>query len=430
MRGRALVAVTVAASLAMAGGFVLTPVALSGGSFAYQTAPDSTVASVVKSPYTTRCWGGVNQACDDLYNVPSDGYNADSVSQVVSSIAVAASSSGFAPTLADLLPTVPEIAIGLGGAFVGYEVGNLFYNWLSSDWGGLPASSAPCGTASVNGSQCDVVRVLAGTRVCIGNTFNGNANWWTVPTNGMLLETTVSAYQDWTFISACSGGGLQPVTVEPAYSSSPESAVNALGYSAKETDTGLHGVHSREAYVWFQPGSGSYDFSLTSVGTSSVPTDVTCRGTGWNGYGCTGTTFNNANPSDATVATALRNLLSQDEYGVSSLTISCVLSGDCTSTAVDTTFTMPDCYGDTVSDCLASMNWLGFTGTLEQSIAATPDYTLPAGVVLSTSPRAGLLASQPWRARSPMPTRTQIVAVGSSKTLMARRVRTSRMPSM
>jgi len=65
-----------------------------------------------------------------------------------------------------------------------------------------------------------------------------------------------------------------------------------------------------------------------------------------------------------------------------------MISGDCPSTPIASSFTMPDCYGLTPGDCLTSMNWLGFTGTLETTVAGTADYTVPAGTVLSTNPAA------------------------------------------
>jgi hypothetical protein len=170
--------------------------------------------------------------------------------------------------------------------------------------------------------------------------------------------------------------------------------------------------------VFFNAGayhSTPSGFNLANIGTSAPPqepTNLLCGGTGYNGYGCSGGAFKVGSSTDATIAQALRQKLTApgDTCGGApcpwgdnggdpdasttydnSNTISCVLAGDCSATPLVPSFTMPDCYGLTASACLANMQTLGFTGTLDSSIASSGDLdiTQSAGAVLFTDPTAG-----------------------------------------
>ncbi|MGH3630250.1 MAG: hypothetical protein ACRDRL_22760, partial [Sciscionella sp.] len=378
---RIAVVVVVAAGLAGFVGLVSTPVALSGGgSFAWETAPDATVASFVTSPSTPQAWAGAGAAALSLYALAQNGYNAAAAGDVSTAIEDAAIAVGV-----DIDPwaLVGSIAIGVAGSYIAYKAGPLYYHWLNTEWG-----------SDGNGVLYypSFMPVRAGQSVCIGTAVNGSPVSWTAPADGWYLNGGGN--------SPCSTGGgavswnqnSSNVRVGGVYVSTTEASV-AADFGAASTDTGLElGADRKTSLIWYHEGAvragPPAGFDVDSVGTSTTQTTLPCSGSGYNGYGCTGMAFNNANPSTADTANALRSELSQATSSAP-WTISCVISDDCPTTAVAPSFTMPNCYGLMPADCQSSLNWVGFTGTLDASTAAAAaDYTQPAGVVLSTDPAA------------------------------------------
>ncbi|HET7648165.1 MAG TPA: PASTA domain-containing protein [Gaiellaceae bacterium] len=139
---------------------------------------------------------------------------------------------------------------------------------------------------------------------------------------------------------------------------------------------------------------------------SGQPITLSC--TPYQGWipGCTAGAYNLGNPGSAVIADALRAQLTAtsdtcagapcpwgaaggDATHTNSTVVSCVLTG-CPSTALASTFTMPDCWGMTTSTCDAAMRALGFTGTLSTTTASAGEavYDQPAGAVIATDPAA------------------------------------------
>ncbi len=388
MSGRVRVSIVMAVAAMLGGivGFASTPVASSGGDgFAWQTAPDSTLAPLVKSPYTAQCWGGTGLGCENLYNLPQDGYSASATSAVVGALAVAGENAGWA---IDPWGLAARITVGAAGSYLLYKAQSEWFSWLDSSWGETSAS----GITSASWQH-----VSAGQSIYFHDQ-SGNTKVWSVPSAGYLLESPpfYGSYGNGSSVAACgyiNGHYWKPADFGTGAIDDANCTAAYSQFGNGVTDTGYLIGPGAHLDVWFRPvAAGTAALPLNGVSTSQPAGEtqnLNCTGTGYNGLGCTGSTFNNANPSDATVAGALRSVLSEDEMGVASLTVSCVISGDCTSTAFDTSFAMPDCYGLTPDACQTSMNWLGFTGTLQTSIAAGVDYTQPAGVVLSTVPGIG-----------------------------------------
>lgn len=234
------------------------------------------------------------------------------------------------------------------------------------------------------------VHVNAGASICLGEGPTGNTVEWPAPSAGYFLNNTGES----TWCS--SAGGIVEWNQTSSgfreggsYSGQPVSKVTA-GFGSATVDTGLklNGDTSDEL-VWFHAatsGAAPPGFAVSSVSASPNTQTLTCSGTGYDDYGCNGGAFKNANPSSSAIADAYRSELSQDSLAAS--TVSCVISADCETTNVAESFTMPDCYGLSTSDCLFDMQMLGFTGSLQTSIAGTADYTQPAGLVISTDPAA------------------------------------------
>lgn len=376
----------------------------------WATASDLTISNYVQSPYTPQQWGGDGASAEDLYNLVADGYNASQVQSMEAALEQAGEQVGEDP---NPWAVVANVAINVGGTYLAYKARGLWFHWLSSEWGdAVTGQTNGCVAAATDlTSNCTLWRIKAGTQLCIG--YKGAAQTavtWTAPSDGLLLAGNTTNLFTSSFSGPCNGyNSWNPVAL-PSSNTTAVAAVNASAGPAFETDSGLSYTPGNDFIIWFQKISGTWAGGAHPAGfpndhiepytTQPIPTGDLGRYVG--------------TPTVTQIANAFRQQLTDpsDTCGGSpcpwgnnggspgvlqthhnSWNMSCLISGTCSSTSISATFDMPNCYGMTFDGCNLAIEQLGFTGTLVEGTAGSPDYSIPAGDVISTDPAAGAAES-------------------------------------
>lgn len=326
-------------------GFLSTPVASSDPGSILAAAPDSQVAGFVTSSYTPQSYGGDGTSLESAYNLIPDGYNRSATDEVLGSLEDTAQGEIY-----DINPWTffPALVMSTAGVYIGYKTQSLWFHWLSNQWG------TNAGSVLVSPEW---VPVHANVPVCVGESPSGGTVNLVSSTDGYIFEA--SAGSGW-----C-GPGDGPVSwdgVAPHVWVSGQST-NLISESTIANDLGTGptvslGVKlqfmSGNAQVWFRSsalGVPAAGFLVDGVSPTSLPTTLNCTGTGYEGLGCTGSTFTNGNPTTSAIANEFRTVLGEPQYSDAQKTFACVVAGNCTTTPVSPSYTMPDCWAFTVADC-------------------------------------------------------------------------------
>jgi hypothetical protein len=378
-RWRIAVLAVVVAGFAGFVGFVSTPTANSDAWSVISSAPDSTLATLVKTPQTVAAWAGSAFSSSSLFSLPG-GYNTAAAGGVAGDLETAGVAAEITINPWLLIAAGGFLAFGAVSAYIAYQNGSQYDHWSSSSLG-------------TNASGVlylpRLVAVQSGQSVCIGESPSGGTVSWTASSDGYILEAnTGSGWCSSSWGPVAWDGSSSHVWINGVSTGSVSEATVAQDHGLANIDVEAKlQFMSADAQIWFLAtplGSAPPGFHLDNVTTTSLSTTLNCSGTGFDGFGCTGSSFNTATPTDAQLADALRNVLSTDSP--SQNIVACYITGTCPSTAIAPYFSMPDCYGFTNSDCESAMEGLGFTGTLNEDEADVPDYTQPAGVVIATDP--------------------------------------------
>ena len=361
---------------------------------------DPALAGLVTAPSAALAFQGSANPSLSLFDPSLDGNGA--AINLRGAIGAAAERSGFLDV--DPFAFVAAVAVTTVGAVVVSTGQGLFWHWLDDQWGAAPATSSPCGAASTGGSECQPVFFSAGQPLCVGVASNGTGVTTPAPESGFYVETT----RPWWDNPGCGTGG----TILSVASNDTSALATASSIFPAPVTLPVTICKSvcGNAVVFMKPGTGTSEpdgFHLDRVDSSGT---VIGRFLWPHSNG----DFTGTLPSNSDAANALRyeitgpddtcagsacpwgsGAVSQAQANEQQNIANCVLTPTCQTDVLSPTFTMPNCAGMVPSDCETAMNDLGFTGTLDQSVA-TPDvadYTQAPGVVLSTSPMYGLAVS-------------------------------------
>jgi hypothetical protein len=237
---------------------------------AWATASDATLASLVSAPYTAQEWGGTSYASASIFDLADPSNSDDSVFNFVQAQTLASTleaagvaSGGYVNPWGH----VSSVPVTTAGTYISYKGGNLWFDWLDNDWGSVDTSTDICGSATGTSSQCELKAVTSGSSYCIGfNQVTGDMYKWTAPSDGLLLETTVQAYQGREAAGACSAG-YAPLVVK----------ANTGGQTTVETEYNADfelNSGKGNLLIWYEPAPGLESSTHTPPPSNAQPTTI------------------------------------------------------------------------------------------------------------------------------------------------------------